>query len=231
MNEQLPGLGPRGQHALDQLRTMIIESELAPNERLVEHQLAAQLGMSRTPIREAIRTLHSEGFIIITPAVGAIVAPINPQDAEELYLVRGILESFAAAEAADKRSDEEANAIMSVLAQAGQLLDFPEQQQSLNRQFHQLVRVAANNSLVNRILGNLEPYGDRLRRYTQSSRLNREAALHQHEVVGDAIKRRDREAASDAMYEHMLSGWERLQAELDTENVASPGRKNRLVDQ
>jgi DNA-binding GntR family transcriptional regulator len=86
---------PLREKILDVLRDMIISGELKPGQALVESKIAAQMGVSRLPVREAVQTLSSEGLVEIMPYRGAVVRRLNRRDIEELYSLRAVLESFA----------------------------------------------------------------------------------------------------------------------------------------
>ena len=85
------------------LRTEIFSGRLKPGEPMPERLLAEQLGVSRTPVREALFTLQSEGLVELTPNRGATVRMITAQDIVRIYSLRGVLESYAAREAATAR--------------------------------------------------------------------------------------------------------------------------------
>nr|WP_237499995.1 GntR family transcriptional regulator [Streptomyces sp. SID8379] len=91
-------------HAYDTLRRRIVEAQLQPGERLVERDLAAELEVSRIPLREALRRLEAEGLVVLVPHRGALVSPFTPSDVRDLFDVRESLESLAAQLAAE-RSD------------------------------------------------------------------------------------------------------------------------------
>ena len=82
------------------VRSGIIEGRYAPSARITEQEVAAAAGVSRTPAREALRRLHAEGLVTFTPNVGAVVAHWSQADADEIFDLRALLESHAAARAA-----------------------------------------------------------------------------------------------------------------------------------
>ena len=83
------------------LRQAIITGDLSPTSRLIEPELARQLNVSRTPLREAIRQLEAEGFVTTVPRVGCFVSEITPQDAADVYAIRTVIEGLAARQAAE----------------------------------------------------------------------------------------------------------------------------------
>jgi DNA-binding GntR family transcriptional regulator len=138
-----------------ELRRRILTGEFAPGERLVEDRLAELLGVSRNPVREAIRVLATEGFIEVTPRRGAAVSRLSEAEAEELFDVRMALEALAARLAARKASAASAANLREVLDSArravadGRLDEVAD----LNTTFHAAVAEAAGNTYLNLVIG------------------------------------------------------------------------------
>src|SRR4030067_452524 len=87
---------------VDFIKDSVVSGRLKPGERVPEQEIAENLGISRTPIREAFRQLESEGFISVTPRKGAVVSPITDKDVNEFYAIKSLLEGFAAKTACPK---------------------------------------------------------------------------------------------------------------------------------
>lgn len=136
---------------IDELRRRILSGELAQGERLVEDRLAASLGVSRNPVREAIRVLASEGFVQITPRVGAAVASLSSEEANELFDVRMAIEGLAARLAARKSSPEAVERLHLVLESAKDAVESGRHDvvADLNTAFHRAVGEVAGNSYLN----------------------------------------------------------------------------------
>jgi DNA-binding GntR family transcriptional regulator len=138
-----------------ELRRLILQGELMPGERLVEDRLAARLGVSRNPVREAIRVLAAEGFVEVTPRRGAAVARLSPDEAEELFDVRVALEGLSARLSARKVTPETADRLRAVLDSArlavdeGRLGDVAD----LNTAFHAAVADLAGNAYLSLVVG------------------------------------------------------------------------------
>lgn len=92
-------------HAYEELRRRIVNTELAPGQRLVERDLAADLRVSRIPLREALRLLEADGLVLLIPGKGALVAPFTPADVRDLFDVRESLEALAARLTAERRDE------------------------------------------------------------------------------------------------------------------------------
>jgi DNA-binding GntR family transcriptional regulator len=135
----------------DEIRAAIHAQRFRPGERLVEERLAAEFGVSRNPVREAIRTLASEGLIEVTARRGAVVALLSPQEAEELLEVRATLEGANARLAARRREAEVLAQLEDILSRGSAAIrdkrieDLP----ALNDAFHEgLARAGHNRVLV-----------------------------------------------------------------------------------
>ena len=108
---KLDGYKPLRDVVFENLRDAIITQVLKPGERLMEIQLADEMGVSRTPVREAIRKLELEGLVVMVPRKGAYVAGVSMKDIHEVYEVRSALEMLAVTLAAERITDEELNAL------------------------------------------------------------------------------------------------------------------------
>jgi DNA-binding GntR family transcriptional regulator len=104
---KLDSYKPLREIVLEALREAIVSGVLEPGERLMEIQLAEEMGVSRTPVREAIRKLELEGFVVMIPRKGAYVAGVSHKDVQDVFEIRRALEVLAAGLAAEKATDEE----------------------------------------------------------------------------------------------------------------------------
>ncbi|MEU0569742.1 GntR family transcriptional regulator [Nonomuraea sp. NPDC005983] len=134
-----------------EIRRRIVSGELAQGERLIEDRLAALLGVSRNPVRESIRVLAAEGFVQVIPRIGATVARLSAEEAEELFDVRMAIEGLAARLAARKRTPQGAERLRRVLETAKEAVENGrlEQVADLNTSFHLAVGEVAGNSYLN----------------------------------------------------------------------------------
>src|SRR5690606_19153041 len=114
---QLHSYKPLRELVFEAIREAIIEGTLEPGERLMEAQLAEDLGVSRTPVREAIRQLELAGLVVMIPRRGAYVADISLKDVADVFEIRGALEALAASLAADRATDEEIQQLQSLLVE------------------------------------------------------------------------------------------------------------------
>ncbi len=138
-----------------ELRRLILAGELSPGERLVEDRLAGRLGVSRNPVREAIRVLAAEGFVEVTPRRGAAVARLPAEEAEELFDVRMALEGLTARLSARKATPASAARLRAVLDSARVAVDEGrlDQVADLNTSFHAAVAETAGNAYLSLVVG------------------------------------------------------------------------------
>ena len=134
----------------DELRRLVITGELAPGTRIVEDRLAERLGVSRNPVREALQALAGEGFVELLPRRGAVVAQITPEEAEDLFDVRGVLEPLAARLAARRADPAGIERLRDVLGLARTATDAEELDllASYNTDFHSLVVELSGNDYL-----------------------------------------------------------------------------------
>ncbi|HIT06015.1 MAG TPA: GntR family transcriptional regulator [Candidatus Scybalocola faecipullorum] len=187
------------------LREAILKGNLAPGERLMEIQLANQLGVSRTPIREAIRKLELEGLVIMIPRRGAEVARITEKDLRDVLEVRASLEELAIGLACERITDEEIGELRRALENFREVLregDVTKIAES-DVDFHDIIFSATQNARLIQIVNNLREQMYRyrleyLKDYTTHDRLYKE-----HQQITDAVSDRDKERARKLIVEHI----------------------------
>ena len=193
------------QRVYDHLRTEILEGRLEPGTELIEVALAAQLGVSRGPLREAIGRLAAEGLVTVSPRRGAVVRSLSKEEFLELYQVREALERMAVQLAVPRLTDEQfeglaaLNQEMESHASGNEVEAFFE----ANLAFHARLLEASGNGklqeLYRQLLGQLGRY--RLRSLTLRGNLQRSVA--EHKAILRAAKRGDAERAAQLMAEHI----------------------------
>src|SRR3972149_1499352 len=190
--------------AYDTIKKAILTFRIRPGETLVESDLARQLGISKTPVRESMSRLEKEGFIVKIPYKGYTAAPISAQEIVEIFQVRASLEGTAASLAAPRLSTADLANLTELVQQHEMALanNDNESAASANRQFHQFIIQKAGNQRLSQILANLE---DHLQRYRllaayQAGRPQKSAA--EHRQVLTAFQQHAAQAAAAAISPH-----------------------------
>jgi DNA-binding GntR family transcriptional regulator len=178
---------------------------LAPGERLPEVALAQKLGVSRSPVREALRQLATEGLVTMVPGRGATVTQPDPAVIREIFLVRNPLEATAARLAAEQATPDQIAALHEIEAElgaAGARDDMAAVTQLANR-FHAEIYAAAGSALLSRILMSMQEALVIYRHSGTGEVVNPRQVHHEHTELLRAIERRDAAAAERAMWAHM----------------------------
>ena len=187
------------------LREAILKGELKPGERLMELQLAAKLGVSRTPIREAIRMLELEGLAVTIPRRGAQVAKMTIKDMEDVLQVREVLDELAVTLACEHITDEELLELedrSKVFERAIASHDLKQMAQA-DMNFHEVIYRAAQNAKLTIILDNLREQIYRYRvEYLKDATIY-PTLLTEHRAILQALQARDKEQVIAAMKGHV----------------------------
>jgi DNA-binding GntR family transcriptional regulator len=148
---------PLSAQVVDSIRRSIVAGEYRPGERLVEDRLAQDLGVSRVPIREALRVLGSEGLVTIAPRRGATVTGVSREEASEMVEVRATLEGLNARLAARRRQPAILDALREVLQQGNRAADAGDAAAltPLNSRFHDLLGQAGSNKVLGDLMRTL----------------------------------------------------------------------------
>jgi DNA-binding GntR family transcriptional regulator len=186
------------------LRGAILAGSLIPGERISEPALAETLGLSRTPIREALQTLAKEGLVEVTPHKGARVRQLSVKEIEEVYQVRAVLESEGARLAALQATEQDITDIFSKLDCLNRFNpnNFTAQRQA-DMSFHACFVAAGHNGTLERLFNDLQGSLSLLRTYTSNLSQTPETKA-QHLAIAEAIRNRQPEAAANAAKIHVL---------------------------
>ncbi len=187
------------------LRQAILKGELKPGEHLMEVELAEKLRVSRTPIREAMRKLEAEGFVVMEPRKGAEVANITESDLNDVLEVRIVLENMAIELACQRMTAEQ----MEELEAAGKVFQSKLEGKNLvalaqaDEDFHECIYRAAGNRRLLQVLNNLREQIYRYRIEYLKEEDTREQLVEEHQEMTRAIRERDEEKAKRLSYEHL----------------------------
>jgi DNA-binding GntR family transcriptional regulator len=193
------------------LREQILSGALTAGDRLKERDICADLDLSRTPVREALRKLQSDGLVEIEPRRGGVVAGISRAEAEEIYSLGILLESYGASLAAKRASDEGIILLENIIRQMETLLDddTPASRSryvELDSELHRSILKMTGNSRLRQIIGQVVGLPILVQAFTHYSREQLQQSMQQHRVIVAALKARDAEWAESAMRSHILSG-------------------------
>ncbi|WP_108445651.1 GntR family transcriptional regulator [Halomonas denitrificans] len=193
------------QEAYAVLQRMIVRGELAPGERIAEPALCEQLGISRTPLREALRMLAGDGLIATRRNRNAVVTRIDPQELEHLFEVEAGIESLAVGLAARRMTNTELKQLEALQERLEKLHAKGDRDGyfALNQRIHALLVAGAKNPVLEethrRLLGRLERA-----RYLALDRLGRwQESTDEHRAILEALKARDGERASRLLADHV----------------------------
>ena len=186
-----------------QLRGAIVSGDLPAKTRLMEPELARRLGVSRTPLREAIRQLEAEGFLSTIPRMGTFVAEVTARDLEDVYAIRAVLEGLAARQAAEQTDETSAAALRSLLAElALKTADYREYHEAAGR-FHDAILAASGNQPLQAMYHTLTHQVARLRTLSLAVAQRPEITLREHRRIASAILRGRGPEAERVMRSHV----------------------------
>ena len=201
MNEYLP----LRDVVFNTLRQAILRGELQPGERLMEIQLAQRLGVSRTPVREAIRKLELEGLVLMIPRRGAEVAEITRQDLEDVLEVRAALEELAVKDACEHITDEQLQDLKKAANVFKRSLEGTDLVACAEADihFHEIIYAATNNKRLVQMLNNLREQMYRYRMENLKDKRTYRTLVEEHDAIRRALKKHDKEKAGAAINVHI----------------------------
>jgi DNA-binding GntR family transcriptional regulator len=194
-----------GQLVYAELRRRILDLELQPGQRLYEPQLSAELQVSRTPLREALRLLLAEDLLDQLPTGGMVVRPLSTTEIEELYSVRAVLEGLMTGEAAARLDAPGEERLRALVARNERLVELPDDAMNAGHDFHLAVAQVAGHSWASRLHAQVDGQMARYRAFTNQSQARRSAALAEHQGILEALVARDADRARALAEQHVLA--------------------------
>jgi DNA-binding GntR family transcriptional regulator len=191
----------KAEAAYQQLRERIVEGSLAPGSTINQERLAADLGLSITPLREALRRLEAEELVALSAHKIVRVMPLSRRELYELCLTRGQLDPLAVTLAAAEATDQEAQAIVSLAAQP-RAMDL-RGRLAAHRRFHLSIYAASHNKVLAAILGQLWDRTDRYRIIVLADRDADQGTGTEHQDIARAIRGRQGDLAAGLMRHHV----------------------------
>jgi DNA-binding GntR family transcriptional regulator len=200
----------------EEIRAMIVSGTIAPGERLVEDKLAEELGVSRNPVREAIRSLEATGLVDVVPRKGAYACLVDGEDIRQIQELRAAINGWAAELAAARRSDDDLRRMHACIeaGRAASTVDDAVRAAEQHREFHLIMENAAGNPFIGLVL-------NPLRHRTEmvfSILLHRRGALawDEHEDIYHAMEDSDPGRARTLVEHHILSALDLYEQAIET---------------
>ena len=194
------------QQVAEQLRQRIFQHVLEPGAWIDELKIAEEFGISRTPLREALKVLAAEGLVTMKVRRGAYVTEVSTKDVRDVYHLLALLESDAAATVAGSASDDELAALSALHADLVAHQDDAEQFFAINERFHMRLLALANNRWSDQVVADLRKVM-KLNRHKSLFRQGRiEESLKEHAQILQALLDRQPERARAAMQQHFSNG-------------------------
>lgn len=194
------------------LREDILSGKYKDHEELKEVAIGEELGVSRTPVREAFRQLELEGLIQIVPNRGAYVTGITAKDVKDIYMIRSLLEGLCAKLATEKISKEQ----LEEMEENIYLADFHaakghlDQMAELDNRFHDILYEACDSKMLEHTLKDYHQYVLRVRQKTLATNTRGRASNDEHRQIMEAIKAKDAEQAQQLANRHMLNAYDNM---------------------
>jgi len=195
-----------GRAAYERLLEAIERGQLRPGDRISVSALAEMLNMSRTPVREAVSWLETDGLIVHEPYAGRVVGKLDLQMMNELYAMRLVLEVAAVGMAVKNASDAEIAVLLEMLEYERSKLDQPFERERHNRNFHEAIYRSAHNRYLMKMLNSLQPPMLLLGPVTYVDAERVESAYREHVELVECIARRDVEGAKACITRHLEAG-------------------------
>ncbi len=193
--------------AYEMLLEAIERGALAAGARLREAELAMRFGISRTPIREALKRLEMQGLVLHEPHHGAVIARLDYSQMAELYLMREVLEGTAARLAAIHASSTEVQVLQEMVQADRALIGAPQELATRNRSFHRQMRLCGRNRFLNEMLENMRLSLVLLAGTTLAVPRRGLQSIEEHEAIVTAIAQHDADEAEARAREHIRNAF------------------------
>lgn len=218
-------------HIYTTLRRAILSGSMSPGTTLVQEQLADQMGVSRTPIRDALDRLVSEGLLTRVTGGRIYVTELSLQELQEKYAVRQVLEGLALRLAVERMTEQHLAKLQQLLDQMQVAVEANnvDAATGLGHEFHVTIIAASGNTFLAQTL---EALNDSIRRYRRvAANLPGRAAdtLREHEAIFSAIVQGDVEGANRHMQEHIVKSQQQIEAAIQEYTLATPSGSRQAI--
>jgi DNA-binding GntR family transcriptional regulator len=193
--------------AYEKIKEAILNFQFLPNQALVEGDLASQLGISKTPVRDALMRLEKEGLVTRIAYKGTYVSDVNNQDMANIFDIRIVLEGLAIRLATEAICEDDLNHMDILIHKHETALKNHDvsSASAINNEFHNLIVDHCSNPLLQQMLHNLDDHLKRYRLLSVSQGMRYDKSIPEHRAIYDALKERDPDKAEQAMQQHLQS--------------------------
>lgn len=207
----------------NRIREEILSGKYHQNEELKETSIGNELGVSRTPVREALRQLELEGLVNIIPNKGAYVTGITTKDIQDIYMIRSYLEGLCVRWACIYITKEQLEELEEIiyLSEFHAKKEHHDQLLELDNRFHEILYEASNSKILNHVLSDFHHYVQRVRKVTLSSNSRAINSNAEHLAIVEALKQKDQDKAEMLAHEHMMN---------TIKNISEQGLENIITD-
>jgi len=203
---ELGEIKPLRDKIVSSIRDAIIEGRIKAGERLMEPDVARNLGVSRTPLREAFLQLESEGFVKVTPRRGAVVSELSVKDAEETYVIKSALEGLAARIAVKNMTEDLLQQLRSINNEMEKKAKQKDKDYrailDLNAKYHYLMNKASGNEKLCRSIGLLRKQTLRYNYIYLTVLSHIDQSIQEHKAIIDALEQRDQKLVEKLVCNH-----------------------------
>lgn len=206
--KSLPARKSAGQHVFEYLKLAITRGDITPGSRLVESRIADSTGVSRTPVREALHKLESQGFLKKLPAGGFTVLGLTSEDIDETFGIRSVLESYAARLAAENHTPAGLARLEKKIQEYQHCLELGrvEELERINTQFHELLYTLSKSPRLIKMIADLKAQIQRFRHIILSQETMAQRSNRDHMQMVAAIRNHDADGVEKLVREHILRG-------------------------
>lgn len=193
------------EYVFDTIREAILNGKYKENDLLKENALATELGVSRTPVREALKQLELEGLVLLIPNKGASVIGFSKKDVKDIYEMRALLEGLCVKKTIENINDDIINELFEILDLNSYYLSKGKMDAilELDNKYHQVIYKAANSRMISQTLSDFHHYLERMRKTTLNDIERAQKSHVEHQKIANAIKERNVEEAQRLAIEHI----------------------------
>lgn len=201
-----------------EIHEKILNGVYRDSEELREIALAEELGVSRTPVREALRQLELEGLVKIVPNKGAVVTAITKKDVKDIYMIRSMLEGLCARWATENITEEQLDELEEILLLSEFYVNKKKKEPTsqvveLDGKFHEVLYQASNSRIMRHLLSDFHKYVRLARRTSVENPERAEKSIEEHRALLEAMKAKDADKAEELANKHMLNVMKNLHIE------------------